>query len=110
MVKYEFTWAIRPTASRRRRGSQTINGFEVEITSSRIDVRTGFTDIPEDKLRKVAEEIAENLVGAVGFRKRKHVTSVFQGVTRASFDATPPKQRLVLPSRQPQAKIKIPTS
>jgi hypothetical protein len=66
MGKHEFTWAIRPPPSRRRR-RQTINGFQVEITFSRIGVRTGSTDLPEDQLRKVREEMAANLVRAVSF-------------------------------------------
>ncbi len=89
MDKYEFTWAIRPPPSRRRRGRQTINGFEVEITFSRIDVRTGFTDLPEDQLRKIAEEIAANLVRAVSFHERKHLTAVFRRVTCTSLTSEP---------------------
>jgi hypothetical protein len=68
MGSYTFAWAIRPPPSRRRWGIQTINGFEVEITFDRIDLRTGLTDVPEDQLRKVAEEIAANLVRAMSFR------------------------------------------
>lgn len=89
MGKYEFTWAIRPPPSRRRRGKQMINGFEVEITFSRIDVRTGFTDLPEDQLRKVAEEIAANLVRAVSFHERKRLTAVFRRVTCTSSTSLP---------------------
>jgi hypothetical protein len=93
MGKYEFTWAIRPPPSRRRRGKQMINGFEVEITFSRIDVRTGFTDLPEDQLRKVAEEIAANLVRAVSFHERKRLTAVFRRVTCTSSTSLPTGMR-----------------
>jgi hypothetical protein len=66
-----------------------INGFEVEITFSRIDVRTGFTDLPEDQLRKVAEEIAANLVRAVSFHERKRLTAVSRRVTCTSSTSLP---------------------